>query len=188
MKLTARLSMVMLANLLIFSNAWATPAQILIIRHAEKPLTGPNLSPEGEARANALIGFFQKDPRMLQYGLPVAIYAASPTKEDGSLRSIETVEPLAKALNLPIHEEFNKDEYADAAAEILNDVEYEGRMVLLSWEHKVIPSLAEALGIENAPQWPSNTFDRVWEIDYRLNEVSGFRNLPQRLMPGDSDH
>lgn len=36
------------------STTWATPAQVLVIRHAEKPDEGNDLSPKGEKRAQSL--------------------------------------------------------------------------------------------------------------------------------------
>ena len=40
-------------------------------------------------------------------------------------------------------------------------------MVLICWEHKHIPLIAQALGATNAPSaWSGSDFDSVWEIDY----------------------
>ncbi len=176
----------LLGALVISSFAQATPSQILMIRHAEKPATGNDLDKAGRARAEALVGFFETDPRMLQYGTPVAIYAMAPKKNDGSMRPIETVTPLANSLGLVLIEKYTRQEYAAAAQEILNKPEYEGKMVLICWEHDVIPDFADALGVSNAPAWPDQAFDRVWKIDYENNQVSSFQDLPQHLMPGDS--
>src|SRR5665213_1161111 len=80
--------------------ASATPAQIVIIRHGEKPKSGPDLDARGYQRAHALVGFFEKNPAMLRFGRPVAIYAMAPktqvdpSDDEGSLRAIETVQPL----------------------------------------------------------------------------------------------
>ena len=62
------------------SLVWATPAQILIIRHGEKSEDGNGLSERGFARARALVQFFSSQPSMLEFGTPVAIYAGSPDK------------------------------------------------------------------------------------------------------------
>jgi hypothetical protein len=68
----------LLATLLVSSTAaWATPAQVLIIRHAEKGASGKDLSSAGDARAQALVGFFENNPEVTQYGTPAAIYAMS---------------------------------------------------------------------------------------------------------------
>jgi hypothetical protein len=178
----------LLAFLLSTSNVWAIPAQVLLIRHGEKPAKGPNLSPAGQARASALVQLFENDPRFLAFGTPVAIYAAVPTPADPSKREVETVLPLANSLGLQINENFGRDDFSQAAQEIMTDPDYEGKMVLICWDHTVIPEFVAALGVSTPmPAWPPNVFDRVIEINYNPNgQVTSFYNLPQRLMPGDS--
>lgn len=64
---------------------------------------------------------------------------------------------------------------------------YEGKMVLIAWEHRIIPEIAEEFGVMNAPKkWPGEVFDRLWVIDFEGGKPVNFRNLPQRLMFGDS--
>jgi hypothetical protein len=185
-----RLGMVFWAiSVLLALPICAGPAQVVIIRHGEKPEHGNNLDERGKERAEALVGFFKDNPGVLEYGTPVAIYAMKPGPDDESQRPIETVEPLAKALDLKIHAEFGHDEYPKMAEEIKNSAEYDGKMVLICWEHKVIPQIAKALGVESAPaKWHGNVFDRVWVVSYSMDgEVKSFRNLPQHLLPGDSE-
>ena len=70
----------------------------LIIRHAEKPDTGPDLSPSGQQRAEAYKHYFRKftvDSKPLR---PDAIFAAKDSKD--SHRPRLTVEPFAKAAKL----------------------------------------------------------------------------------------
>src|SRR5260221_1279689 len=71
-------------------------ATILIIRHAEKPPSGPGLSAEGQARAEAYVRHFQKLRQGSQRLTPDYIAAADDS--DHSQRSRLTVEPLAQAL------------------------------------------------------------------------------------------
>ena len=80
------------------STSWATPAQVLIIRHAEKPASGPDLSPQGYQHAQELVSYFESNPEVTQYGRPFAIYAMANNSADSGLRPIETVTPLAHAL------------------------------------------------------------------------------------------
>ena len=35
--------------------------------------------------------------------------------------------------------------------------------------------------------WAGNAFDRTWILDLSKGKIVSFRNLPQHLMPGDSD-
>lgn len=77
----------------------AQPAQVLIIRHAEKDdASGDGMSLEGRERAAALAPFFTGTKTVLSFGVPVAIYAQPQKHEASSLRPIETVKPLAAAL------------------------------------------------------------------------------------------
>jgi hypothetical protein len=169
----------------------ALPAQVILIRHGEKPKEGAHLSLRGQERAAALIPFFMGNPQMLEFGTPVAIYAMSPTKspeDNTSMRAIETVQGLADALHLQL-KKHHRSEYHAMAEEILNCPDYEGKMVLICWEHTVIPKLAEALNAEGFPKnWPSAIFDRCWMITYGPSEkdTPPFQNLPQRLLQGDS--
>src|SRR5690348_14777746 len=90
-----------------FSNIDAIPARVLLIRHAEKPPTGNQLSIKGKERAAALAPFFAESREWQKYGKIAAIYAARPGKEEGSVRSQETVEPLSKLLNIPIQADYS---------------------------------------------------------------------------------
>ncbi|MHB2025620.1 MAG: hypothetical protein ACYCPQ_03130 [Elusimicrobiota bacterium] len=163
------------------------PAQIIIIRHGEKPETGNTLSPRGRLRAQALVGFFKKNPAVTRFGPPAAIYAMAPNSEDGSLRPIETVTPLAQSLGLPINENFHKKDLPGLAEDIMKNPSCAGRMVLVCWEHHMIPKLARQLGWDSAPQsWPGSVFDRAWILNFTGERVSSFQNIPENVLPGDS--
>lgn len=100
-------------------SLWATPAQIILIRHAEKPETGNELNERGWQRANALPYFFENNPEILRFGWPVALYAMSPKDETGSVRAIQTVTPLANYLGLGIHVSFKKNDVDPLMNEIM---------------------------------------------------------------------
>lgn len=102
--------------------ALALPAQVVILRHAEKPEEGDHLSPKGYARAQALVGFWRTHPVVAQFGDPVAFYASySPNK---SVRSIETLSPSAVFYRRPLFSHFQKDQTFELAQEILNRPEF----------------------------------------------------------------
>ena len=104
------------------------------------------------------------------------------------MRSVETVKPLAEALKLPINETYLRDDYRRMLAEIMARKDYEGRTVLICWEHKMILDIAKEPGVENAPnKWPAGTYDRTWVINFRPGQKPQLRDLPQRLMYGDSE-
>ena len=167
--------------------AFAQPAQVIIIRHAEKPAEGSELSLSGREQAAALVPYFLETPEVLEFKTPVAIFAQDPKKETSSLRSIETVGPLADALHLKIDKDYLRDDYAKMVEEIKHRKEYDGRTVLICWEHKVIPEIAKAFGVEDAPtKWPGAVFDQTWVITLKENKAPVLKVFHQKLMYGDS--
>jgi len=166
----------------------AAPARVVVMRHAEKPASGNELSEKGFKRAEALVGFFKMSPDMTKYGAPAAIYAMAPKGEDGTLRPMQTVVPLAGSLGLPIINSYNKKHVEELAAEIMANPAYEGRTVVISWAHDGIPDIIKALGWGSGPdKWPGAVFDRVWVLDFRDGKAVSFFDLAERLLPGDSD-
>lgn len=191
------------------------PGQILIIRHGEKvgdPKKdddgGRHLSVQGSARATALpslfspaqpqlsckfdhkaaefIGSYQQIPlkgRASQFPTPNYIFATQISKH--SKRPIETVTPLATAVNLPINDGFadNDGDITKMTNAILND--YPGSVILICWHHGKIPDVAKALGVSRPPKWNAKVFDRVWQITYPKGKAS-LQDLPQKLLFGDS--
>jgi hypothetical protein len=157
------------------------PATVLIIRHAEKLTNGdPDLSAAGYERAQLLLKAFVPAGVRPDLPTPQFIFAAAPSRH--SNRSALTVVPLAEALHLQINQNFEDDEYAGLAAEILSG-RYAGKTVLISWHHGRIPQLATALG-DTPPYdpWPEQQFDRIWRIDY-INGKATLRDLPYEIPP-----
>jgi hypothetical protein len=170
------------------SVALAQPAEIIIIRHAEKSPQGNHLSLAGRERAAALVPYFLETPDVLEFKTPVAIYAQAPKNGTASVRAVETIKPLAEALKLPINETYVRDDYRKLVAEIMARKDYDGHTVLICWEHKVILDIAKELDVENVPSnWPASTYDRTWIIKFAPGQKPQLRDLPQRLMYGDSD-
>ncbi len=166
----------------------AVPAEVIIIRHAEKPpMGGDGLTAQGQQRANALVNYFLNTPALTQYGTPIAIYAEAPRKKD-TTRAILTCTPTANALNMTVQSTYTRDQYAQLAQGILSNPQYTGKTVLICWEHKTIPMLVNALGVQPMPSpWPDNVFDRTLVINYQANgSIASFQNLPQHLLDGDS--
>ena len=177
--------------------AFAAPAQVIIIRHAEKQEYGNQLSEKGFRRAEALVNFFLSVPSVTGYGTPVAIYAAAPKNEDSSIRSIQTVTPLARALNITINTGFTRGQAHKLVKDIMENPKYTGRMVLVSWQHghiaDIVRELAEyspygpAAQVSLPGEWPEARFDRAWIIELYRGRVTSFKDMPQRLLPGDSN-
>jgi hypothetical protein len=191
------------------------PSQVLIIRHGEKvgdPKKdddgGRHLSVRGSARAAALPSLFS--PAMPQLsckfhahaeGLvgeyrqiplkgtaprlptPNYIFATEPSKH--SKRPLETVLPLAIALNLPVNDSVKDDD--PGIKKMVNAVlsEFPGQIVLICWHHGKIPEIAKGLGIAKPPKWDGKVFDRVWQITFPKGKAT-LTDLPQELLYGDS--
>jgi hypothetical protein len=145
------------------------PAQIILIRHADKPADpeDPHLSQAGVQRAERLVSFITTDPAMTRFGLPVAVFATRTTKDNNGQRTQETVAPLARALGLPVQTPFLGKDYAALANLMLAEPAYAGKTVLISWNHEEIPQLAAALGVTpEPPKWKASVFDQVYVISY----------------------
>ena len=117
-------------------------ATILIIRHAEKPEDGPELSPAGEKRAQLYVDYFKG----LQIdGKPLKIdhlIAAADSKN--SSRSRLTLTPLSRALRLPLDLRFETEEIDSLAHELRK--RDSGKCILICWHQGDIPDLLEELG------------------------------------------
>jgi hypothetical protein len=191
------------------------PNQVLIIRHGEKlgdPKKdndgGRHLSVRGSARAAALPSLFvpalpqlgcsmhhkpaeftahyQQVPvkgSAQRFSAPHYIFATQASKH--SKRPIETVTPLATALNVPLNDGFaDKDASIQKMTNaILND--FPGEIILVCWHHGEIPDIAKALGIAKPPKWDGKVFDRVWQITFPKGKAT-LTNSAQMLLYGDS--
>jgi hypothetical protein len=151
------------------------PAQIILIRHADKPPDpkDPHLSRAGVQRAERLVSFITTDPVMTRFGLPVAVFATRTTKDDNGQRTQETVAPLARVLKLPVQTPFLGKDYAALASLILAAPAYAGKTILICWNHEAIPQLAAALGVKpEPPKWKASVFDQVYVISYHDGKVA----------------
>ena len=168
--------------------AQAQPAQVLIIRHAEKPpeRSAVSLSIKGQERSMAFVPFFTQTPELTYQGLPVALFATKMAPGELSQRNLETIAPLSNYLRALTDAHYAKSDYADLAQEVLTNPKYQRKTVLICWDHEYIPRLAATLGVyPEPPPWPENVFDRVWIITYRGGQAS-LVSMPQRLLFGDS--
>ena len=166
--------------------AQGKPAQVILIRHAEKPPEGNELSQKGRERAAALAPYFLGRPEVVQFKTPVAIYAQGLKKEDSCADRWRPYKALAAALKLAVIDKYTHDEFPRMVEEILSRPEYDGKMVLICWEHKAIPDMARAFGVKKPPEWPGAVFDRTWIITFSADKKPSLASLPQKLMYGDS--
>ncbi len=160
---------------------FAMPASIILMRHGEKPDQGNELSERGWQRAKALPTLFDR------IGSPVALYGMSPKNDDGSIRAIQTLKYVAEKFKLVIQSDFNKKETVQLISDIKKNKIYDGKIVVICWEHKYIIEIAQLLGVTQNINWPGKQFDRYWRLDYSPQGVlTHYQDLPERLLPGDS--
>lgn len=161
---------------------------VLIIRHAEKPETGYDLTPVGYERAKAYVHYFQN---FTIDGKPVTLdhlFAAADSK--GSHRPRLTLEPLSKATGLAIDQKFEAKQYQELADDLRATPH--GAHILICWHHGDIPQLLQALGAN--PQkllpkgrWPDNVFGWMIQLHYDdKGQLIGAKCINENLMPDDA--
>ena len=165
-------------------------AVVLIIRHAEEPANGHGLSARGEERARAYINYFENFTVDGKRREPEAVLVAADSKQ--SHRPRLTVEPFAKAANLPIDNRFANKQPTDLAAELRAN--YQGKVILICWHHGQVPALLRALGA--APEtllpngkWPRDVYDWVIMVSFDENGrviPGSTKRINEHLLPGDS--
>jgi broad specificity phosphatase PhoE len=164
-------------------------ATILIIRHAEKPEEGPQLSAEGQRRAEAYVEYFSHFQINTQTVRVDCLIAAADSKQ--SRRPRLTLRPLSKALDLKINTRFEDKDY-DALAEDLRTEDH-GKTILICWHHGSIPGLVQALGVDPwtllpGGKWPQEQFGWVLQLRYDHNGrliPQETRLIEQRRVPQD---
>ena len=172
------------------------PQKIMVIRHAEKPVSGKvegvrargeldaaSLTALGWQRAGALVGFFEQ-PRSAHILCPDHLFAVRFDIADAnsSRRSKQTLRPLSHALGLPINDAFGKEQEA-RLVQSLRDL---SGTVLIAWSHENILKIVAALGADTLTptEWPDDRFDVVWVFD-RVHRQIKFTQVVQRLLAGD---
>ncbi len=169
----------------LFSQAgFSYPSRIILFRHAEKPVTGIHLSAKGKLRAKKLAHFLSTDPVIISKGEPDFIFAAGQRDHESSVRSIETVQPLADKLDLKINDAFLKDDIEDLQKHIARSSKYKNKVVVISWQHEWLPFLAYELGATEAPdEWDDEDYDSIWIMDFKSSRhLYNFQIIKPRLL------
>ena len=171
-----RLGLIFAIGLLPAPRTWAeaaaksaplSNATVFIIRHAEKPKDGEGLTPTGEKRALAYVNYFtslrvNKEPLKLEH-----LFATADSKN--SMRPRLTLEPLSRALKLPLDLRFEAEDFKALAKEVRT--KDHGKALLICWHHGSIPELLSELGVNPrqllpAGEWPDDVFNWVIELRY----------------------
>lgn len=149
---------------------------ILMVRHAEKPDSGPDLAVAGQERAQAYVVYFQN--YSLNSSTLKLNYLFASADSPNSQRPRLTIEPLAAAIGLAIDASYADGAYCDLGKEILGNASYDQQNILICWHHEEILALANALVPpgqklpSNWPgKWPGHVFGWVLQICYDDNGV-----------------
>jgi hypothetical protein len=116
---------------------------VMIIRHGEKPSDANDhtLAPKGVLRANALPPLFT-GPRADLYR-PGYVFASKGNTT--SMRMLQTAQPTANALHLPIDTSLDSENAVTQTAQLLAKQALAGKVVLGVLEHSCIAAVASAL-------------------------------------------
>jgi hypothetical protein len=199
-----------LAALAAISAAEAEPSRVIILRHAEK-LNAYALCELGGERAEALA------KQLLGQGATQSLFA--PAQRPAAfmaitLHTLETIAPAARTWGLPVIDysvepKQNKDEDAaeteinartqEAARDLMSKRDYDGKVVILAWEHRHIAShklekdyrgqevtLRQLLRLAQAPEsWPDTNYDYFWIADYAPGNPNPikFQTVKQTFTP-----
>lgn len=139
--------------------------RIVLIRHAEKPLNGDNLSCIGFNRSLKLVGLLKEKFGILDY-----IFVPSPStgKQTKNLRMLQTALPLATKYNLAINTKYAVNDVNQMAIEISK----KQGTILIVWEHNQLAALARALGVQTSElHWASDDYDSIWIISYKHSKA-----------------
>ena len=180
--------------------------RIMIIRHAEKPYddgreqndgvrmdgskSNESLAVRGWQRAGAL-SFLLGSPEIAQsrgLSVPQVLYASDPEKADKigskSRRPKQTLIPLAQRLDLIIKAGWTKGQ----EVKLVRDVLKQTGIVLISWQHELIPKIAAAIPGGDIPQtrtWDDKRFDLIWVFDLLPDGTYAFNEFHQDLLSDD---
>lgn len=178
--------MILFACSVTLSELSCAPSQWILIRHAEKPTKGKDLSYKGYERAAALVPFMTLQPASAGFNTPQAIFAQSPSKNHHSHRPILTVTPLAQKCNIVINSSYTYDDYKKMVDDINADASYDNQTILICWAYQNLSNIASYIGVDKVLNYPSKQFDRLWIINMTDGKVSSYQDLSQRLLFGDA--
>ena len=139
---------------------------VLIVRHAEKPATGRELTPAGEARARAYATYFEPFHEGDWNFKVDCLYAGADS--NGSVRPRLTLEPISRATGMRLDTSVGTKE-PDKMVKLLR-TEPHGSHPLIAWRHGQIPDLLQAFGASPAlipgSKWPDDTYDWVIVLQF----------------------
>lgn len=138
--------------------------KLVVMRHGEKSddPDDPNLTPAGQARANALPAYIEAT-----FGKPDFIFAATVSRR--SARPLQTVQPLADQTGVRVNTDFADQDYGALAKHLRKHPAYAGKLVVICWHHGNIPNLMNALAAAKGSYpdpWPREIFNLILEAKF----------------------
>lgn len=202
-----RIAVALVVSAVFAASALAAPARIIILRHGEKdnPWT---LCGVGEERAKALVShYLGRDAGNSLFApgeKPAAVLAIT-------LHTMELATPAAASWDLPLtafavlpgmgadlSEAALNTRTQEAAAALMKTPEWQGKTVVVVWEHKHIANAKLAAAnpgeavtfrqllqldtLKGVPEtWPSGNYDYFWIVDYAdgASKPTGFHMVKQ---------
>lgn len=178
--------------------AMPSKATIFLIRHAEKPKTGPGLSPAGKRRAKAYVKYLRnlknRKGKTIRWD-----YLFACQMSDKSNRPLLTIKPLAKKLGMKVNNDYMDKGYAELVTHLQENAKrYADSNILICWHHGEILQLAAAMGAssETLPsesswpdKWPPTVFGWLLKIYYRKDGTIRHKStqaINEHLMPDDT--
>jgi hypothetical protein len=134
--------------------------KVVLIRHAEKPAKGYNLTCQGLNRSLQLAPLLHS-----RFGLPSAIYVPALGQGDTTkhARMFQTIVPFAAKYNLLISTPFHEDDTAQLAQRIRQ----QKGTVFVVWEHSRLAAIAHSLGVRDALlHWHDDDYDSLWIVTW----------------------
>ena len=75
---------------------------------------------------------------------------------------METLTPLSAAIGVPINTTYARDDVDGLAAGLASLPATS--VAVVCWEHDVLTEIATALGVADAPTYPSDEYDWQWTV------------------------
>jgi hypothetical protein len=149
----------------LFGQGTKEELRVILIRHAEKPEYGGDLSCQGMNRAKLL-------PALLysRFGLPSTTYIPAPKKDDTrQSRMYQTIIPFISKYHLRLNSTYEEKDFTGIARDILS----KKGTILVVWDHSRLPGVARALGIQDDElNWSSKDYDGIWIITFPGGKAS----------------
>ena len=145
-------------------HAQSADLRVVLIRHAEKPKKGNDLSCKGINRSQQLVPVLHS-----HFGVPSAIYVPSTGGKGKHSRMEQTITPFASKYNVGINNDFDVDDTKTLAKTIRG----QKGTILIVWEHNGLSDIARRLGVKGVSlDWPDEDYDSMWIVSYANGSVA----------------